>query len=74
MVGAGRLDLPDWSFGQTWRVDQAVTVTPVIGDPAQRRITSFLFECFGEVARAEGPLGSTAPPTDAVELRRLTVR
>lgn len=74
VVGAGRLDLPDWSFGQAWRVDQTVTVAPAIGAPVERRITSFLFECFGEVARAEGPAGATSPPTDAVELRRVTTR
>lgn len=74
VVGAGRLDLPDWSFGQAWRVDQSVTVTPAIGAPASRRITSWLFECFGEVARAEGAVGSTAEVTMAAELRRITTR
>ena len=74
VFGAGRLDLPDWSFGQAWRVDQTVTVTPAIGEPARRRVTSWLFECFGEVARAEGAAGSTDPVTDAVDLRRLTLR
>ena len=74
VFGAGRLDLPDWSFGQAWRVDQTVTVTPAIGEPVRRRITSWLFECFGEVARAEGALGSDAPVTQAVDLRRLTLR
>ena len=74
VVGAGRLDLPDWSFGQAWRVDQQVTVTPAIGVPAQRRITSWLFECFGEVARAESGDGVTTPFDHAAELRRITLR
>ncbi|MBX3268679.1 MAG: hypothetical protein KF729_00365 [Sandaracinaceae bacterium] len=74
VVGAGRLDLPDWSFGQAFRLDQQVTVTPAIGEPARRRITSWLFECFGEVARAESALGVTAPFEEAAELRRITLR
>lgn len=74
VVAAGRLDLPDWSFGQAWRVDQQVTVTPAIGEPARRRITSWLFECFGEVARAQSADGVTEPFGEAAELRRLTLR
>lgn len=74
VVGAGRLDLPEWSFGQAWRVDQQVTVAPAIGEPVQRRITSWLFECFGEVARAQSADGVTGPFDRAVELRRLTLR
>lgn len=74
VVGAGRLDLPDWSFGQAWRVDQRVTVAPAIGDPVKRTITSWLFECFGEVARAESPEGVTGPFDQAAELRRITPR
>ena len=74
VVGAGRLDLPDWSFGQAWRVDQQVTSTPAVGEPVERRITSWLFECFGEVARAQSADGVTAPFDRAVELRRLTLR
>jgi len=72
--GAGSLELPDWTFGQAWRVDQQVTVTPAIGTPAQRRITSWLFECFGEVARAQSADGVTAPFDNAAELRRITLR
>ena len=73
--GAGRLDLPDWSFGQAWRVDQQVTVAPAAGaPPVQRRITSWLFECFGEVARAQSADGVTEPFSQAAELRRITSR
>ena len=74
VVGAGSLELPDWTFGQAWRVDQQVTIAPAIGDPAQRRITSWFFECFGEVARAESAVGVTAPFGEAAELRRITLR
>jgi len=74
VVAAGRLDLPDWSFGQAWRVDQQVTLTPAIGEPARRRIASWLFECFGEVARAESAPGVTEPFGQAAELRRITLR
>lgn len=74
VVSAGRLDLPDWSFGQAYRVDQQVTVAPAIGDPIERRITSWLFECFGEVARAESQAGVTGPFTEARELRRVSPR
>lgn len=74
VIGAGRLDLPDWSFGQAWRVDQRVTVAPAIGEPVRRTITSWLFECFGEVARAESPDGVTGPLDQAAELRRITTR
>lgn len=72
--GAGRLDLPDWSFSQAYRVDQQITVAPAIGDPIQRRITSWLFECFGEVARAESETGVDGPFTRARQLRRITPR
>ena len=74
VVGAGRLDLPDWSFGQAWRVDQQVTLEPALGAPVSRHITSWLFECFGEVARAQSADGATAPFDQAVELRRITTR
>lgn len=74
VVGAGRLELPDWSFGQAWQVEQRVTVAPALGAPIQRRIVSWLFECFGEVARAEAPTDALEPFTSAAELRRMTLR
>lgn len=74
VLGAGRLDLPDWSFGQAWRVDTQVTVEAAAGATASRRLKSWLFECFGEVARAQGAPGTTAPFTEAAELRRITPR
>jgi hypothetical protein len=74
VTGAGRLDLPDWSFGQAWQIDQRVTVAPAIGVAVERRIVTWLFECFGEVARAESANDMTDPFTEAAELRRLTLR
>ncbi len=74
VVGAGRLDLPDWSFGQAWEVDQKVTVAPAIGAPIHRHVISWLFECFGEVARAEAPPDSGDTFMTADRLRRVTPR
>lgn len=70
VTGAGRLDLPDLSFGQAWQIDQRVTIEPAIGAPVERRIVIWLFECFGEVARAEGD----ADLDQATMLRRATLR
>ena len=49
---AGRVALPDLTFTQAIRVKTKVTLEPVAGRTIVRRQTSFLFECFGEVARA----------------------
>jgi hypothetical protein len=50
--GSGRLQLPDLEFTQAHRVRTRVTAEPSVGAPTSRRQVSFLFECFGEVARA----------------------
>jgi hypothetical protein len=70
VTGAGRLDLPDLSFGQAWQIDQRVTIEPAIGAPVERRIVLWMNECFGEVARAEGD----AELDEAATLRRSTLR
>jgi len=49
----GRLELPDLSFTQAHRVRSRVTVEPAVGASVSRRVVSFMFECFGEVARAQ---------------------
>lgn len=73
-VAAGRLELPDLSFTQAQRVDVRVTVAPAAGATTTQRQTSFLFECFGEVARATSAVGeSNADFTAAAELRRLSL-
>ncbi len=68
---AGELVLPDLTFTQALRVVTRVTISPAAGEPVSRRQTSFLFECFGEVARATSADGETSDDfTSAAELRR----
>lgn len=73
-VAAGRLELRDLAFTQAHRVDVRVTIEPAAGAATTVRQTSFLFECFGEVARATSRLGEAdADFTTAAELRRLSL-
>jgi hypothetical protein len=68
----GEVRLPDYTFTQVLRVRTTVTVAPSAGAPLVRRQTSFLFECFGEVARATSQDGETKDDFEnAAELRRL---
>jgi hypothetical protein len=70
--GAGELRLPDLTFTQALRVRQKVTLEPSVGRSVSTRQVSFLFECFGEVARATSR--NDEPEEDfsvASELRRL---
>ena len=67
---SGRLDVPYVQFSPTLRVrEKAVRKT---GSAAiTKRTTLFLFECFGEVARAESKQDETNPDfTQAAYLRR----
>lgn len=70
--GAGTLSLPSITFSQALRVRTTLTVTPIAGMAVTTRQTSFLFECFGEVARATS---ANNEPNDnfttASEVRRL---
>ena len=71
----GELDLPEVTFTQVHRVTTRVTVQPSSGPAVSRRSVSFMFECFGEVARATSRDGE--PLTDfrvAQEVRRLGLR
>ncbi|TNF28931.1 MAG: hypothetical protein EP329_16885 [Deltaproteobacteria bacterium] len=76
---AGELRLPDFTFTQALRLYTKVTVKPKAGarDGYTQHQYSFLFECFGEVARAVSPLVYDAeqdPGKDfsvAHEVRRL---
>ena len=69
---AGTLRLPDLSFTQAMRVATHVTVSPAAGMAVSRRQSSFVFECFGEVARATSREGETRDDFEtAAELRRL---
>lgn len=68
----GQLLLPDLSFGQAHRVRTQVTIEPAVGAPVSRRQVSFLFECFGEVARVTSRQDEPAEDfTTATEVRRL---
>jgi hypothetical protein len=68
----GRLDLPYVDFTPALRVSTHVTVRPDAGGTTtSRRQVSFLFECFGEVARAESRADEpSADFTVAASLRR----
>jgi hypothetical protein len=68
---AGQLELPDLGFTQVLRVRTKVTASPAAGIPVTRYQVSFLFECFGEVARATSRDDETNPDfTVAAEVRR----
>lgn len=71
----GRLALPYVSFSPALRVTTHVTVRPDAGGTtASRRQVSFLFECFGEVARAESRADEPeADFTIAASLRRFAL-
>lgn len=70
--GTGRLVLPDLTFTQALRVRTHVVIQPAVGASVTRRQVSFLFECFGEVARATSADGEQDPDFDtAAELRRV---
>ncbi|MBI2892430.1 MAG: hypothetical protein HYY06_02695 [Deltaproteobacteria bacterium] len=71
----GTLALPDLTFTQAHRVRTRVTVQPTVGQSVSRRQVSFVFECFGEVARATSR--DDEPEEDftrATEVRRLGLR
>ncbi len=75
ITGTGRLDLPYVNFSPTLRARTLVTRRPSVGTPAvARRTTLFLFECFGELARAESAINEPDPDfTAAVYLRRFAL-
>ena len=69
---SGQLELPDVTFTQALRARTQVTLEPVAGPTVTRRQVSWLFECFGEVARAVSLDGETSDDfTTTSELRRL---
>ena len=74
VVRSGLLGLPDLTFTQALQVQTHVTVEPAVGFTTTQRQTSFLFECFGEVARATSePDEPNADFTTAIEVRRLSL-
>jgi hypothetical protein len=69
---SGEVDLPDVRFSQALRVRTTATISPSIGNPITRRQVGWVFECFGEVARATAQDNETADDfTTTAELRRL---
>lgn len=75
VAGSGTLDLPYVRFTPALKVRTRVVVEPAAGGvTASRRQTSFLFECFGEIARAASrPDEPDADFTTAAELRRFAL-
>jgi hypothetical protein len=71
-LATGQLVLRDLTFTQAHRVQTRVTVSPATGKAVSTRQDSFLFECFGEVARATSePNEPKDDFTTAAEVRRL---
>lgn len=69
---SGRLELPDLTFTQAMRVKTHVAAEPAVGAPVTRRQSGWVFECFGEVARAQSRDNEAQDDfTQAVEVRRL---
>ncbi len=75
VTGDGRIDVPYVRFSPALRVRTLVTRTPSTGTPVvTRRNVIFLFECFGEVARAESRTDEpNAEFTTAAYLRRFAL-
>lgn len=70
--GSGILALPDLTFTQVLRVRTHTVLEPAVGQSTSQRQVSFLFECFGEVARATSLPGESEENfTTAAEVRRL---
>ena len=60
------------TFTQTLRVRTTTTIEPAIGNTITRRQVGWVFECFGEVARATAPDNELNDDfTTTAELRRL---
>jgi hypothetical protein len=69
---AGVIELPDLSFTQVLRVRTTTVIEPSVGAAIVRRQVGWVFECFGEVARATAPDNESKDDfTTAVEFRRL---
>jgi hypothetical protein len=74
VVSSGLLAVPYVEFSPVLRVTVSVARVPTAGPTTSRRSTLFLFECFGEVARAESNADeSSAEFTKAAYLRRFAL-
>jgi hypothetical protein len=70
-VAVGQLVLPAFTFQQAHRIRFVVTAAPAAGQNVVLRQDSFLFECFGEIARATSQPNETSDDfATAAELRR----
>lgn len=74
VVGSGLLAVPYVEMSPVLRVTVAVKRVPTSGPTTSRRTTLFLFECFGEVARAESRADETSADfTFAAYFRRFAL-
>lgn len=75
VTAGARLDVPYVEFSPVLRVRTKVTRTPSTGTPViSKRTTLFMFECFGEVARAESKPDEVAEDfTTAAYFRRFAL-
>jgi len=74
VADSGHLEVPYVDFSPTLRVQTHVTRRPTSGGMTGRRQTLWMFECFGEVARAESnPDETNADFTNAAYLRRFAL-
>ena len=75
VTGEGRLAVPYVDFSPVMRVRTLATRTPSTGTPVvTKRTTIFMFECFGEIARAESTTNEpSAEFTKAAYLRRFAL-
>lgn len=74
VVGTGLLAVPYVEFSPVLRVTLGVVRKPTSGPQTSRRTTLFMFECFGEVARAESkPDEPSADFTLAAYFRRFAL-
>lgn len=72
VVSTGTLILPDLTFDEAHLVTTRVTLQPAVGASSSIRQVSFVFECYGEVARATSRDGETDELFSvAAEVRRL---
>ncbi len=74
VAGSGRLDLPYVRFSPVLRIRTRIVRRPSTGGAVGKRSTSFVFECFGEVAHADSQLDEPNPDfTTAAALRRFAL-
>lgn len=75
ITGDGKLLVPYVEFSPVLKVQTLATRTPSTGTPVvTKRTTIFMFECFGEIARAESRTDESNPEfTKAAYLRRFAL-